>query len=102
MNTAPQIDKPTLQFQYVSDAGLAQNVCSLDGSSGLAATCLSNFPMQVGTIAFWVKTASTVVDALLFSYNSPARLGGVVLQMSNPTNMQISLDTATTGPTNVA
>ncbi len=103
MNTnTPQIDKPILQFSYVSDAGPAQNVCSLDGLSGLTASCLDGFPTQAGTVALWVKTASTATDALLFAYNSPARLGSVVLQVNNPTDIELSLGSGSTGATGVA
>jgi RHS repeat-associated protein len=98
----PAIGQPTLRFQYASQAGSAQNVCSLSGASGLLAQCVEGFPSHAGTLSAWVKTSSTDTRATVFAYRSPASRGGLTLVVSNPADLSVAFGGDTADATGVA
>jgi Concanavalin A-like lectin/glucanases superfamily len=96
------INKPVISsFQYESDAGSDQMVCSVTGTGGLQATNQTLFPVSSGTVCVWFNTTSVVATSVLFEYLPPVQ-GAQPFIVKNPTNLEVLFGTNTSGPTGVS
>lgn len=99
----PNLPPPQFQLQYQSQLGAAVQVFQCDGAASITQSAMSNFPIQVLTLSFWVQTTQrgkNAEQAVLCTYDQK-ETNQKRLYIKNPTNLEVGFGSASTGPTGV-
>lgn len=94
--TTPQA--PILSLAYATSLTAAAPVALLTGTSSVSLSPVPNFPTAGFTASVTLQCNSTGASGIIFRYG----VTGNYLVVKNPSNLEVSLGTATTGPTGVS
>lgn len=92
----------TLALGYESALEPAANVLTLAGTQSVSVDGFVGFPASALTVSFWIRTAETSANAVLFAYDANGVDTSHQIVLKNPGNLAVLVGEGSTGATSAA